>query len=101
VSQFALPAKLFLRWVLFGNPVLVTHETHTRVGWEWIGFARSALVTRTKKGEWQSPLQYSEKTDSLDVMSRGPCQMNPYGSMRGSEPAAASRDAGLDFPGPR
>ena len=26
------------RLVLFGNPVLVTHETHTRVGWEWIGF---------------------------------------------------------------
>jgi hypothetical protein len=24
-------------WVLFDNPVLVTHETHTRVRWEWVG----------------------------------------------------------------
>jgi hypothetical protein len=35
----AFPAVLVHRLMLFGNPVLVTHETHTRVRWEWIGVA--------------------------------------------------------------
>ena len=43
MSRSAFPAEPWFRSVLFGNPVLVTHETHTRVGWEWIGFSRSAL----------------------------------------------------------
>jgi YD repeat-containing protein len=46
VFRSAFPAVLVHRLVLFGNPVLVTHETHTRVRWEWIGFSRSILVTR-------------------------------------------------------
>ena len=46
MSRSAFPAEPCPRLVLFGNPVLVTHETHTRVGWEWIGFTRLALITR-------------------------------------------------------
>ena len=34
------------RLVLFDNPVLVTHETHTRVMGEWVGFIRAALTSR-------------------------------------------------------
>ena len=37
VLRVRLPGGPRRRSVFFGNPVLVTHETHTRVGWEWIG----------------------------------------------------------------
>ena len=39
MTQAAFLAALWHQSVLFGNPVLVTHETHTRVRWEWIGVA--------------------------------------------------------------
>jgi hypothetical protein len=37
MMRLVYPARACPRSVLFDNPVLVTHETHTRVRWEWIG----------------------------------------------------------------
>jgi hypothetical protein len=39
VSWPVFPTESCPRSEFFGNPVLVTHETHTRVRWEWIGVA--------------------------------------------------------------
>jgi hypothetical protein len=39
MTQAAFQAALWHESEFFGNPVLVTHETHTRVRWEWIGVA--------------------------------------------------------------
>jgi YD repeat-containing protein len=46
MAQAAFPAAPWHESEFFGNPVLVTHETHTRVGWEWIGFSRFTSITR-------------------------------------------------------
>ena len=50
-------AEMWHRLVLFDNPVLVTHETHTRVMWEWVGFIRAASTSR--KNRVSGNLHYS------------------------------------------
>jgi hypothetical protein len=61
------------RSVLFGNPVLVTHESHTRVWWSGSSVFGSSRP-HAERVSGNSPLQLSSQTVLPDVTSRGPCQ---------------------------
>jgi hypothetical protein len=68
-----------------------THPRGVEAGRTWFGRLRSHAF----RVSGNSPLQYSRKTALPDVKSRGPCQRTLTDLFfRGSEPAAASRDAG-------
>ncbi len=63
---------LTIRW-------LVTHESHTRVGWSGSALSGPLSIAR-KEGEWQSPLQYSRENGFARREVARAVSKNPYGS---------------------
>ena len=94
----AFPADLSSRVGAFWQSGGWSHTNHTPA---WVRAGRLAVGRQDLthfRVSGNSPLQYSSKTALPDARSRGPSQRTLTDVWkRGSEPAAASRDAGPDF----